>query len=154
VQVSEIIFSTKPATPVMQPVLRTVNEPTDEENREFFKLLANSSQSKASLPAILSVQPDYCSLFVPASRTGKYPSLLTVLYDCSCLDLDRAALLDKCTRILADYRASTEQIRNLEVDTRLQAKSMLWFAHRTGRVTSSVLRQCLCTSPENPLCLC
>ena len=146
---ADIKFSSKNMQQSTSQVVQcNVQQPSFEEQKQFYAGFQSADVKK--LPVVLSIQPQLCNLFVPPSRSSKYPILLNSLYDSEADLADQATVDNKCNNIFLSYAVTDEQTRNLERDTRHQSASKLWFSHRAGRITSSVFKQCVSTNIEKP----
>lgn len=56
------------------------------------------------------------------------------------MEMSYVDLLDKCESIYNDYKITTNPIENVELYTREQSASKMWFQQRAGRVTASRLK--------------
>ena len=142
---ADIAFSSKSS---QSSSVVSIPSPMLQEQSAFYDKLARVKAMK--LPATLSVQPEHCRLFVPAARLAKYPVALNTFYDTDMVSAQEDDVRTKCENVFSSYSATETQIRNLERDTRQQSNSKLWFAHRAGRVTASILKQCLGTNSDKP----
>ena len=59
-------------------------------------------------------------------------------------------LLKKCESIFENLTITQEQAKNVEVATRAQALSKVWFRYRTGRITASRFKAAAHTDPLQP----
>ena len=131
------------STPNCQEDL-TSRTPSPEELDAFFNDLSKSG-SKA---VILSLTPKYCADYKPLSTA--LPSPLDHLFARSNMDLSYIDLLCKCDSIYDEYKITTDQSKNVELYTREQSLSKMWFQQRAGRVTASRLRAAVCTDTTQP----
>ncbi|VDI16885.1 Hypothetical predicted protein [Mytilus galloprovincialis] len=83
----------------------------------------------------------------PVTKTDKFPKLLTTFQD---NDTDPNDLDLKCKFLFETYSCSSYQSANLEVATRNQSVSPLWFQHRMGRVTASKAHDVLTRQATTP----
>lgn len=83
----------------------------------------------------------------PTSKTtdNKYPQLLSTLQQTDNNDID-----DLCNKTIDSYTVSQYQAENLEVATRNQAISSLWYQHRMGRITASKAHDVLVRKETTP----
>ena len=123
-----------------------VTEPSDEEQFQFLEELFKNN-SKA---VILSITTPFNKSFVPhpVRLRNELPKPLTS-FKCSS-PLEKTA--EDIKNIAADIKISINetQAKKLEMCTRSQSQSRLWFQHRAGRTTSSVMKRVCATSLENP----
>lgn len=103
--------------------------PTAEEITTLFRKL-NNCKTKA---VALSLIPAYADQFVAQSRTVP---VVTDLFNTENLDLNYQELLKLCLSVNLDV--TDEQIKQVEKDTRSQAKGPGFFRHRAGRIGASV----------------
>ena len=99
-------------------------------------------------PAILSLVPKYSSSYVPKRLLGTFPQPLPLLHKPSYLELEYNELLKACESVKIEV--TDEMAIAVEKETRLQAKSKLWFKFRAGRVTASRIKAVCHTDPANP----
>jgi hypothetical protein len=144
--IADIVFSKQVSQAVNH--VTAIRSPTKQEQSEFYMKLAQVNKPKLSV--VLSVQPEHCKLFVPATRSSKYPAVLITIYDTAMISASHDDVSMKCETIYSTYSVTESQIMNLERDTRQQSNTKLWFAHRARRVTASVLKQSLHTNFEKP----
>lgn len=113
----------------------------------FLSSLASSS----SKPAILSLVKPYssCKLtYLPQSLDEGLPACLSELYKPEYLQCDYRELVKLAES--CKITITPEQVRLVELKTRTQAKSPLWFRMRTGRVTASKFKNACRTDPASP----
>ncbi|KAK6176048.1 hypothetical protein SNE40_014409 [Patella caerulea] len=125
-------------------IKKIIPEPTEEELSTFFKSL-HASESK---PAILSLISPYAEEFVPKPVTEEFPVVLTELRNESCVYMNYNELFKKCQDI--KISVTEEQARSVEIATREQAHSKLWYRFRAGRITASKMKNACCTDPTLP----
>ena len=107
-----------------------IPSPSEEELKIFFDDL-----SQASKPVVLSIIPEYSDNYVQGY--SEYSPPFSLLYDASCLNMQYDDLLIKCASVFCDLVITEKQANNVEVATREQTKSKMWFRYRTGRLQHS-----------------
>ena len=117
-----------------------------EELNAFFSGLSKSG-SKA---VILSLTPKYCADYKPLSSMVALPSPLEHLFVISNMELSYIDLLCKCESTYDNYQITSVEAQNVELYTREQSLSKVWFQQRAGRETASRLRAAVCTDPTQP----
>ena len=115
-----------------------IPSPSEEELKIFFDDL-----SQASKPVVLSIIPEYSDNYVQGY--SEYSPPFSLLYDASCLNMQYDDLLIKCASVFCDLVITEKQANNVEVATREQTKSKMWFRYRTGRITASRFKAAVCT---------
>ena len=123
---------------------KTVIPPTDDDLQLFYGNLHKTGK-KSSL---LSVIPEYADHYVPKTLSTKLPPDLTALRENEAITLNFKDLMDKCNTIKLE--TCHEEIENLEIATREQSKSNLWFQFRAGRITASKMKAVTRTDPSYP----
>ncbi len=118
--------------------------PDFDEVKTFFDALANCS----SKPAVLSLIEPYSSSYVPKSLDINLPICLTELYKPDYLCLSYGDLLKLASAY--EITMTEKEAKNVELQTRAQANSRLWFRMRAGRITTSRLENVCCTNPAQP----
>lgn len=121
------------------------SQPSEEEKKQFLNSLASCQTAK---PAVLSVVRDHCDRYVPCTFDADLLLVLSALYDSSNLDLGYYDLLKLSNTTLVTVTA--EQRKAVEIKTRDQSNSRLWFSMRTGRVTASKFKSACHTDPASP----
>ena len=117
------------------------SKPTDSEMEQFF---ANLSLCETK-PAILSLIPKYSDTYVPKLSLSTLPQPLTSLHKSDYMKLE---LLNICEKVSLDF--TNEMAKSVELETRLQHKSKLWFKFRAGRVTASRMKAACRTDINHP----
>ena len=84
------------------------------------------------------------------SSIRKLPPLLTSLKNRKYKSMSKEELNTACNEIFGNLRVSKDEANYLEESTRLQAESLLWYEHRTGRITASVFGSVVRTSILSP----
>lgn len=126
------------------PPKKCVPAPTVEEVKHFFVSLVSASTKLA----ILSLVEPYSSRYIPKSLDEGLPMCLSELHKSEYLQCGYGELLklaEQCKIVV-----TPEQAQIVELKTRLQAKSPLWFRMRSGRVTASQFKSCSRTDPATP----
>ena len=117
-----------------------------EEDRLFTGLKAI-----APTAAVLSsIMPIESATSTSMSTVRKLPPLLTSLCNRENLLLNRSELKVLCEDTFQNLSISTEEAVYLEESTRMQSQSLLWFKHRTGRITASKFHAVRFTSLTSP----
>ena len=129
-----------------QRKLPTVQEPTSEELKDFYKNLCNADTK----PVLLSLVPQFAETYRPKALDRKYPSVLSELYSEDNLSVERDDILKQCQDILPTLTVSEEEAANCEFATREQANCRQWFNFRLGRITASRAKRVCTTSQETP----
>lgn len=83
---------------------------------------------------------------IPPPPPDRYPKLLTSLHQ----DPEPTDIDSHCLEISDSYKVSPNQSNNLEVATRNQSISPLWYQHRMGRVTASKAHDVMTQKPSTP----
>ena len=99
-------------------------------------------------PAILSLVEPYASNYIPKSLEENLPLRLSRLYNPENLLMNYGELLKVCET--CDVGVSQQEAEAVELNTKSQSKSPLWFSMRTGRITGSHFKAASCTSPVSP----
>ena len=125
---------------------KKLDVPTFDEKKQFLESLAASHSAK---PAVLSVISGYCDEYIPSSLSSELPPVLSDLYSSSNLALSYYELLQlSCaTDVMA---ITSEQCKAVEMKTRDQSNSRLWFRMRAGRITASKFKSVCHTDPATP----
>ena len=110
-------------------ILANDSKPTDSEMEQFFANL-NLCETK---PAILSLIPKYSDAYVPKLSLCTLPQPLISLHKSDYIKLEYNDLLNVCEKVSLEF--TSEMAKSVELETRLQSKSKLWFKFRAGRVT-------------------
>ena len=118
--------------------------PSDEQLEQFYKAL-----SECGKPAILSITPGHCDAYVPVQVNG-VPPPLSDLFKEEYLTAPYTDLMDQCDQCFKEMKVTSEQACMIEENTRLQAKSKLWFQQRSGRITASKLKAAVHTNISQP----
>ena len=99
-------------------------------------------------PAILSLVEPYSSNYIPKSLDENLPICLSGLYKPEDHFMNYGELLKVCES--CNISVSQQQAEAVELNTKSQSKSPLWFSMRTGRITASCLKAASHTRPVSP----
>ena len=77
-----------------------------------------------------------------------FPDVLTELKNDDAVELIYSELLKKCQTM--EIKVSAEQAKAVELVTREQSNSKLWYRFRAGRITASKMKTACCTDPTLP----
>ena len=88
------------------------------------------------------------SIFSPKVAQPSYPKPLSHLFCEKYLTYNYLDLLTMCDQ--TKITLSVEMAAAVEVETRNQSKSSLWFTYRAGRITASKMKSACHTDPSNP----
>lgn len=124
---------------------KVVRAPAAAELDSFYSQLAVVGK-----PVILSLTPGYSEPYIPLYCKGVLPKPLTSFFDIKSIELTYPELLTKCEDFFNSYTITPAQLTAVEVNTRDQSNSKIWFDQRSGRVTASKFRQACCTSLAQP----
>ena len=102
--------------------------------------------------AILSsLQPNPSCSAAPAPAIHRLPTTLMSLRHPKYRTMSKEDINLECHRIFnEEIKITQEEADYLEKSTKLQAQSLLWFAHRRGRITASKFSAVLHTSIASP----
>ena len=100
-----------------------------------------------SKPAILSLINPYSDMYVPQPLKINYPLVLTELRCDKPVSLNYAELLDKSKQV--EISVTEKQAKAVEMATREQSGSKVWFRFRAGRITASKMKPVCATNPDN-----
>ena len=125
-------------------VLTNDSKPTDSEMEQFFTNLSLCETK----PAILSLIPKYSDTYVPKLSLSTLPQPLTSLHKSDYMKLEYNELLNVCQKVSLDF--TSEIAKSIELETRLQSKSKLWFKFRAGRVIASRMKAVCRTDINHP----
>ena len=122
---------------------RSITETTQKEMNNFYKTI---SEAKTK-PAILSVIPGYNKSYVP-KETLQLPKPLTFLFheENAKMSFKELMVLCEATKI----SISAVDCHNIEVETKAQSSSQVWFEQRAGRITASKFKSVCHTNPQKP----
>ena len=121
-----------------------VPPPTPDEVTDFLSKLHMTGQKAA----ILSVTEPYADEYVPTVEQTSMPQMLSDLKDIDALTISYGSLLERADEV--ELKVPSDEVNNVEVATRGQAKNKLWQDFRAGRVTASKMKQVCSTDPANP----
>ncbi len=105
--------------------------------------------SEVSKPAVLSIVPGYADAYLP-NTPADVPPPLTTLYDERMLEASFVDLLDHCEHVFRSISITKSEALAIDVNTREQAQSDLWFQCRAGRVTASKFKSAARTDKHQP----
>ncbi|KAK3884698.1 hypothetical protein Pcinc_011018 [Petrolisthes cinctipes] len=115
-----------------------------EARQKFLETLKNSGIKSASLSLIPGCNED----FIPE---GSFlPKPLSTLFSKDHTSLTRTDILQVAWQVYNTTCISQQQVDLIEKSSRKQTKSRIWWQQRAGRVTASMLKKVLHTSPTNP----
>ena len=120
--------------------------PTKSELDGFFKKLSDTETKSV----ILSLVPEYSDDYVPSYKSGTLPRPLTDYCEEKYLTLNYPELLNACEIFFESLSVSPEQVKEVELKTREQSGSKVWFQQRAGRITASRLKSSVCTDITQP----
>ena len=115
------------------------------EQTEAFLASLSACKSK---PAILSLVEPYSSNYIPKSLDENLPICLSGLCKPEDHFMNYGELLKVCET--CDISVSQQQAEVVELNTKSQSKSSLWFNMRTGRITASRFKAASHTGPASP----
>lgn len=110
----------------------------------FFKELSKCGTK----PAILSIVDPYSDNYVPKVVQPSFPKPLQQLFDEKYLKYSYTELLAACKEI--EITLTEQMVAAVEMETRAQSKSTLWFTYRAGRITASRMKSACHTDPSYP----
>lgn len=118
--------------------------PTDTEKAELYDSLAKCEGAK---PAVLAIVSPYSEAYIPASLHQDLPMVLSDLHK-EYLSLGYSSLLQIGSE--TKLQLTVDQAKTVEVKTRDQTKSGMWFRMRAERITASNFKNACCTDLANP----
>ena len=124
-----------------------LKEGTRPSYDEMASLFANLSVSGAMV-GVLSVTPEYSDPYVPKMSLSIFPQPITALHKPEYVILAYHDLLDVCENV--SLVLTEEMAKQVELETRQQASSKLWYKYRAGRVTASNMKSVCHTDSANP----
>ena len=89
-------------------------------------------------------------LFVPLYKKGTLPKPLTEYCEERYLKLSYPELLRACENFFKSLSILPEQAKEIELRTREQCGSKMWFQQRGGGITASKLKASVCTDIAQP----
>ena len=122
----------------------TIVSPTDAQKMNFLRSLSTSSTK----PAVLAVVREFHRSYIPFASHDVFPPILHNLYEAENLKFDYGKLLELAEK--TTITVTEDQCRAVELETREQYKSRLWFRFRAGRITASKLKAVCSTSVASP----
>ena len=114
---------------------------------ELKTLYDNLSRSKTK-PGILSIVQGNGHMYKVDHNILSLP--LSPLFESSCSNMSYTDILVKCESVFQGLTINEQQCKNIEVSTRGQANSKLWFRLRAGRVTASKFKAACHTDITQP----
>ena len=99
-------------------------------------------------PAILSLVDPYSDNYVPKVVQPSFPKPLPQMFDEKYLKYSYTELLAACEK--SNITLTEQMVTAVEMETRAQSKSNLWFAYRAGRITASKMKSACHTDPSYP----
>ena len=132
------------ATPHKNKFPPCIPPPTDEQLSKFYQALSKVDGK----PAILSLHPDYSNSYL--LDHNKLSAPLSSIFDESCIELSYHLLLKKCEDVFQMIQVSKQQAKNIEIITRSQVQSKLWYIYKSGRITASKFKGAVCTDMTQP----
>ena len=125
--------------------LKKLKIPSSEEVNGLYLSLSKCK----SKPSILSLISNYSSKYVPKSLHPDLPPVLpTTLFDSEKLTMNYFDLLKAAAEV--EVIVTDEQCVAVEVNTREQGNSSLWFQMRSGRISASKFKAVCHTDPAMP----
>ena len=126
------------------PNVAKILPPTPDELHTLFQDLC----ATGTKPVLLATLEPFSDAYVPTTSTDKFPKILTELRDEECLDKSLSELQEMCDGMTVEV--SVEQAKEVELATRTQSKSKLWYRFRAGRITASKAKSACNTDPSKP----
>ena len=117
---------------------------TSDELTQLFSALSITGPKVA----VLSVVPEYSDVYVPKTTLSTFPQPIASLYKLEYVSLGYQCLLDVCKDVT--LTVTHEMAEQVELQTRQQANSKLWFKYRAGRVTASNMKAVCHTDSTKP----
>lgn len=114
--------------------------PTDTEKAELYDSLAKCEGAK---PAVLAIVSPYSEAYIPASLHQGLPMVLSDLHKKEYLSLGYNSLLQIASE--TKLQLMVDQAKTVEMKTRDQAKSRIWFRMQAGRITASNFKNACCS---------
>ncbi len=141
-----ILLAVDNRTPPTQASSTTsaVSAPVAEDINKLYDVLSLCS----SKPAILALVEPYCNDYIPKSMDEDLPSCLMNLYNPDNRSLNYNSLMELSSTIT--ITVTPDEVIAVEVKTRDQSRSRLWFRMRSGRITASKFKVACCTDPSSP----
>ncbi|XP_041376642.1 uncharacterized protein LOC121389093 [Gigantopelta aegis] len=118
--------------------------PSPHELDTLFKEL----HSTGTKPVLLATIEPYSNWYIPKPITSSFPQMLTDLKDDSCMNMEYTKLLELCVNI--KVQTSPDQAKEVEIATRTQSQSKLWYRFRAGRITALNAKSACNTNVLNP----
>lgn len=129
-----------------------VAAPTSEEQEQFLSTLKALAPKAAVLSATYETDETCASSCQDtSSATPSLPPVISSLFRPHYKTLEKPALIEECQRVFSEELAITPiESHYLMKSTVLQSHSLVWFAHRKGRLTASRFFNICRTSIEKP----
>ena len=128
----------------LSPSKCAVSVPSSDEMSKLYEALASCPSS----PAILALVDPHYKKYIPKSLDEDLPSCLMNLYEPDNRTLNYNDLMEVATR--KSIIVSEDEAIAVEMKTRDQARSRLWFRMRAGRTTASKFKVACSTDPSSP----
>ena len=135
-----------PMTSATAGKARRVLKPTEAQLNDYYLQLSKFKHK----PVFLSLVEPYSDVYVPLYIRGVLPSPLTSLFDKKFENEAFDVIKTHCKQLYSTYTITEEQTCAIELHTRSQFKSKLWFQQRAGRVTASKLYSIMRTKLDKP----
>ncbi|WAR17912.1 ING3-like protein [Mya arenaria] len=155
-EISEIDFTSKKSAARKVTSTSEMPEKTPTTRKASFPKASYSdlmsfcekAQPLQKKPGLLSVIDPFADEFIPKADKLDLPEQLTKLRDPDLIGNDTTTVLLKCSEVTITCTA--EQAANVEMETRQQSNSGLWFRFRAGRITASKMKAACVTNPLKP----
>ena len=118
--------------------------PDHPELGNFFEKLSKCGTK----PAILSIVAPYSVNYVPKVEQPSFPKPLQQLFEEKYRKYSYTNLLHACEEI--EITLNKEMVTAVEMETRTQRRSNLWFTYRAGRITASRMKSVCHTDASYP----
>ena len=145
-QVLSVTFSELKSSGVRTADPAHVAPISEEEFQDFLSTLSTSREPCA----LLRISPGYSARYKPEELKIPLPKSLSELYDSTKQDKSLAELIEFAERCMDSYNVTPIQAERIEVLTRAQHKSRIWFQFRQGRITASLFYDVFHTNMKNP----
>lgn len=122
---------------VRKKLLPTVRKPTNEENCDLMKKLAEMRGK----PAAALLLEDNCCEYLPPALKAKLPKPLTSMFQKDAIGLSLPELLTKSRELYQTIHITKEQSEAICSLTTNQTSSKHWFTYRSFRITASKFSQ-------------
>lgn len=121
-----------------------VPKPGTSDLQKFFSRLSDCGTK----PAILSIIKPYSDSYIPKVTIPSFPKPLQELYNKKFLELSYTELLSACEK--TEIALTAQNVTAVEMETRSQSKSNLWFTYRAGRITASRMKSVFRSDTAKP----